>query len=135
MRIVIASRQPVTRSAIRRFLQIRLGLNQINEAATPADLLAQVESEKVDLVVLDEDIRAQSTAQVVKDLKKLADPPIVFVLEGGSDNRPVFLDAGPDAFLYKGDPPRNLLIAVETVRQTKTMNGGYHDNFQTPTDR
>lgn len=135
MRIVIASRQPVTRSAIRRFLQIRLGLNQISEAATSTDLLAQVECENVDLVVLDEDIWVQSTAQVVKDLKKMADPPIVFVLEGKSDNKPVFLDAGADAFLYKGDPPTNLLIAVESVRQTKTIDGGYHDNFPIPTDR
>ena len=134
MRIVLASRQSVTCSAIRRLLQIRLGLNQISEAATLTDLMAQIESGDVDLVVLDEDIQELSAAQVVRNLKQMADPPAVFVLERKSDDQQALLDAGADAVLYKGDPPTRLLIAVEAVRQAKTIDGGYHDNFQHNTD-
>ena len=120
MQIVIASRQYVTRSAIKRLLQIKLDLDQISEAATPADLMALIESGGVDLVVLDVDIWDQPATQLVADLKQMADPPVVFALDGRPDSRQVFLDAGADAFLYKGDPPTNLLTAVETVRQTNS---------------
>ena len=124
MQIVIAGRQSVTRSAIRRLLQIKLGLDQISEAVTPADLMTQIESGDIALVVLDANLRDQCVAQLVTDLKQVPDPPIVFALDSSPDSRQVFLDAGADEFLYKGDPPKRLLIAVETVRQTKTTDGG-----------
>jgi DNA-binding NarL/FixJ family response regulator len=112
---VIVGTQPVTREALKRLLQIKSRLGEISEAASAADLFDQVAMGDTDLVLLDGHVADLSTIELITKLKQMTNPPSVLVLDVRSETEQIALAAGADAFVYKGDDPKKLLVAIEKL--------------------
>ena len=116
MDIVIAGNDPIARSALTGLLQVKSNLNVIDEAATASDLFTLVEQCHIDLVLLDGQLTDQPSSDVINNLKQLEKPPVVLALDVRPEMEMNAITAGADAFVYKGDDPKKLLIAIEKVR-------------------
>jgi DNA-binding NarL/FixJ family response regulator len=56
---------------------------------------------------------------LLRMLQSLDQPPAVVGMSVRAEKRQAVLEAGADAFAYKGDPPDCLLSAIRTVSQEK----------------
>jgi DNA-binding NarL/FixJ family response regulator len=114
-RIVIAERQTVVRSALRRFLGQQPGLYVVGEAAEDQELLAQLEVACPDLVLLDWDLPGRPVADLIPALRRPDCQPAVIVLAVRPEPAQSALDAGAEAFVYKGESPKRLLTTIRGV--------------------
>jgi DNA-binding NarL/FixJ family response regulator len=115
-RILIAEHQAVVRSALRGFLQGQPGLIVVGEAADSQELLAGLEAACPDLVLLDWDLPGESAAALIsfpRQANCLMTP--IIVLGVRPESAPAAMDAGADAFVYKGDGPNELLTVIRSV--------------------
>jgi DNA-binding NarL/FixJ family response regulator len=115
-RILIAEHQAVARSALKGFLQGQPGLDVVGEAADSQELLAGLEAACPDLVLLDWDLPGESGAVLIsfpRQANCLVTPIIVLGLR--PESAPAAMDAGADAFVYKGDGPKELLAVIRSV--------------------
>jgi DNA-binding NarL/FixJ family response regulator len=115
MRILIADQQQAVRSAVRLLLEERLGLHVVGEAADNQELLAQLESFRPDLLLLDWDLPGWSTSSLNDAFHRLDFQPQVIVLDVEPESVQTALAAGADAFVSKGDPPKRLLTAIRSL--------------------
>ena len=115
MRILIADNQSAVRSAVRLLLEKGLELDVVGEAADSDELLAQLESLRPDILLLDWDLPGWPTASLFDAFGELDRQPRVIVLGVKPESRQSALAAGADAFVSKGDPPRRLLTAIQAL--------------------
>lgn len=114
-RILIAEHQAVARSALKGFLQGQPGLDVVGEAADSQEFLAGLEAACPDLVLLDWDLPGESGANLILfPLQADCLTPII-VLGLRPESAPAAMDAGADAFVYKGDGPKELLAVIRSV--------------------
>ena len=116
MRIVIAGRQATTRKAVSLLVRSRLGLGVVGEAGDSEELITLVKANKPDLVLLDDDLPDLEIAHLIPILRGLETPPAVIVLDEKPETEEVALAAGANAFVSKGDHPKQLLITIESIR-------------------
>jgi len=116
MQFVIAGRQAATRRAISLLIRTRLGLEVVGEAGDVSELMNLVKANLPDLVLLDEDLPGTQLSELVTNLLGLDNSPAVIVLNGHPETEAAALAAGANAFVYKGDHPKQLLIAIESIR-------------------
>jgi DNA-binding NarL/FixJ family response regulator len=115
IRILIADQQSAVRSAMRLLLEQGLELDVVGEAADSKELLAQLESLRPDVLLLDWDLPGQSTASLFDSFGELGRQPRVIVLGVKPELMQSALAAGADAFVSKGDPPKRLLTAIQAL--------------------
>ena len=125
MRIVIASRQTVTRRALSLLLRTRLSVEVVGETGDDGELMNLVKANRPDLVLLEEDLPGAQLGDLILALRGLDFSPAVIVLDERPETEQIALAAGADAFVYKGDHPKNLLVAIEAIRM-KRENNNYH---------
>jgi two-component system response regulator NreC len=116
MRVLIAGKQAALRNAVKTLLQTRPGIEIIGIAADKEDLFAQVESDSPDLLLLDEYLSRELVKEVIVPLQPFDPFPAILVLGGQAEAKQAYLDAGAVAVINKGDPPKNLLTAIEEIR-------------------
>jgi DNA-binding NarL/FixJ family response regulator len=119
MRIVIAGTQAVSRRAMNLLLVTRLGVEVVGEAGDEGELMNLVKTNQPDLVVLDEGLPGAQLDDLIPALREIDFAPAVIVLDERMQTEQAALDAGADAFVYKGDHPKNLLVAIETIRMKR----------------
>ena len=113
MRVLLADDQSKVRSALRLLLEQEPGMSVVGEAAEAEDLLAQVRAVHPDLVLLDWELPGlQAANPVLPTLRALCPHLSVIALSGRPGARRAALAAGADAFVSKGDPPEQLMAAV-----------------------
>ncbi|MHB1135143.1 MAG: response regulator [Chloroflexota bacterium] len=118
MRIFLADSQMKVRSALRLLLEQEVGITVVGEAANAADLFAQAGAARPDLVLLAWELPGLANGQAAcADLHGLQSQPSVVVLSGRPEAGPLAIGAGADGFVYKGDPPEQLLGALREVRR------------------
>jgi two-component system phosphate regulon response regulator PhoB len=84
--------------------------------ASHADaLLALIQTARPELMLLDWDLPGQPLAEVLAQIQSADCTPKVIVLSKDAEVREVALAAGADAFVIKGDPPKQLLVAFDQV--------------------
>ena len=115
LRILIADQQPAVRSAVRLLLEKGLELDVVGEAADSRELLAQLESLRPDILLLDWDLPGRSNANLFDTFHELDRQVKVIVLGVKPESRQSALAAGADAFVSKGDPPKRLLAAIQAL--------------------
>ena len=113
MRVLLADDQSKVRSALRLLLEQEPELSVVGEAAEVEDLLAQVEATQPDLVLLDWELPGLRADDRLSALRTLCPRLKVIALSGRPEARRAALSAGADAFVSKGDPPEQLLAAVD----------------------
>ena len=117
MRVLLADSQAKVRSALRLLLEQEIGITVVGEAANATDLYAQAGSTSPDLVLLAWELPGLANGgSACTDLHCLASQPAVVVLSGRPEAGPLAIGAGADGFVYKGDPPEQLLGALRAVR-------------------
>jgi len=115
MQIAVASRQVSTRRAISQLIKTRLGLNVVGEAGNERELMDLLKAYQLDLVLLDSDLPGAASDEIVSALCEADPHPAVIVLDEQPEMESELLAAGADAYVYKGDPPKQLLIAIENI--------------------
>lgn len=114
MRIVVADHQLKVRFALRTLLSRRPGLQVVGEAATANELLAQVERDCPDLILLHWRL-CETAPGLLPALRQVCPRLSVIVLSVRLELRSEALAAGADAFVCKMDPPDKLLAAIDEV--------------------
>jgi DNA-binding NarL/FixJ family response regulator len=117
MRILIAARQPLTRSALRLLLQKGQGWEVVGEAADSEELLAEVRSKHPNLLLLEWEVLGSSTAGLLAMLRGANSRLAVVVLSGRPELEPAVRAAGADAFFNLGEPPQRFVAALQALRE------------------
>jgi DNA-binding NarL/FixJ family response regulator len=112
---LIAAHQPGVRSAVRLLLEERLALDAVGEAADSQELLAQLDSLRPDIILLDRGLPGGSAADLLHAFRGLHPQAKVIVLGAQSESVPAALAAGANAFVSMGDPPKRLLTAIRAL--------------------
>ncbi len=115
MRILIADRNAATRSALRILMGEEPALEVAGEAADREQLLAQLETNQPDLVLLDWDLAGNPVATLLPDSPVLQEKPGVIVMCGRPEAETAAMASGARAFFSKGDPPDRLLALVHRL--------------------
>jgi len=116
MQVVVTGKQASSRRAISLLIKTRLGLNVIGEAGDYKELMDLVKANKPELVLLNDDLPGMEMGKLVPILRGLDYSPAVIVLNGMPETEEAVLSAGANAFVFKGDHPKQLLIAIEKIR-------------------
>ena len=116
-RILVADNRPKVRFALRTLLRRQAGLDIVGEAQDAEDLLAQIEGNCPDIVLLDWRLEGPETADLLAALRWRCPGMYTIVLSGRPEARRMALDAGADVFVSKIDPPDRLLAAIRSVQR------------------
>ena len=109
MKIVLADDQADVRSALRIVIEQETEFDVVGEAEEPGKLLAQVQKEKPEMVLLDWELSPSGMADLIAVLKRLCPGVKIVALSGRPEARRAAMMAEADAFVSKGDPPERLL--------------------------
>ena len=113
--ILIAAGHPSIRSGLKVLLNEESDLYVVAEAQDSHELLKKVEATCPDVILLDWDLLDRSTPILIKTIGALDQKSAVVVLSAESDHRQSALDAGADAFVNIGDPPKELLVTINKI--------------------
>jgi DNA-binding NarL/FixJ family response regulator len=117
VRILIGDRQPAVRSAVKTFLEKKLGLDVVGEAYDSEELLAQIKATHPDVVLLDWELPGGPAAELLATVRALDVRLKVIVLGGDPGQRGAALAAGADYFISKADPPKRLATVIHIIQQ------------------
>ena len=112
MQILLADNQPTVRFGLRVLLERQPGLEVVGEVTSARELLAQIEADCPDLVLLDWGLQNMTEAELLPALRASCPSLFVIALSGRPEMRRPALAAGADAFVCKCDPPERLLAAI-----------------------
>jgi DNA-binding NarL/FixJ family response regulator len=121
MRILVADNDARVRSALHMLLKQEPGEAVIAESGDLDSMAVQIREFQPELVLLDWELPGHAAAALLIALGGLELRPKIIVLSGRSDARKMALALGADDFVYKGDPPDQLLLAY---RQNAAGRGG-----------
>lgn len=138
MRVLIADDNAPVRSALRRLLNEEKDLSVAGEATNLAELMRLVRRLQPDLILLDWELsglpgstkfnfqihspvtKADKRRNVIlASLRLYASQPRILVLSSYPEAETSSLQAGADAFVFKGEPPSHLLKAIHILSETK----------------
>ena len=113
--ILIAGNPPATRNALKLLLNEENGSYVVAEAGDSHELLKKIESTTPHVILLDWDLLHRATPILIKTIATLDQKSAVIVLSADSDHKQTTLDAGADAFVNIGDPPKELLVSINNI--------------------
>jgi len=113
MQILLADNQPKVRLGLRVLLERQPGFKVVGEATNAEELLARMETDRPDLVLLGWSLPGLAKADLLPALRRVCPDLCVIALSGWPEVRRATLAAGADAFVSKCDPPERLLAAIE----------------------
>ena len=117
VRILIGDRQPAVCSAVKTFLEKKLGLDVVGEAYDSEELLAQITATLPDVVLLDWELPGGPAAELLATVLALDVRPKVIVLGCDPTQRGAALAAGADYFISKADPPKCLTTVIHVIQK------------------
>lgn len=117
IKILIADDHAVVRRGLRQILSETQDLHVAGEAATPAEVLAAVQRERFDVVVLDIGLPGTSGIELIADVKRLRPEARVLILTMFSEEQYAVraIRAGAAGFLTKETAPDKLVDAVRKI--------------------
>ena len=115
MHVLLADDQAKVRSALRLLLAEHPDVEILGEAVDTTGLLDWVKAACPDLVLLDWELPGLRAKTVVSLLHDRCPTLRVIALSTRPEASEAALDAGADAFVSKGDPPEELLVAIQEI--------------------
>jgi DNA-binding NarL/FixJ family response regulator len=112
MHILLADDQSCVRFGLRVLLERQPGFEVVGGAADALNLLAQAESVRPDLVLLDWGLPGMKATDMLPLLRAVCPAARVIVLSGRPEARRTALAAGADGFVGKYELPERLLAAI-----------------------
>ena len=116
-RIMLVDDDPLVRSGLRLLLGGDAELSIVAEAADGQEALERQSADPVDMVLMDLRMPRMDGIAATAELKQLADPPNVIVLNtfDADDYVVRALAVGADGFLLKDTPPDEIVHAIKSV--------------------
>jgi DNA-binding NarL/FixJ family response regulator len=118
-RIVLAEDHVLVREGIKKIIETFADLQVVGEAADGLQLLEILKNLPVNMVVLDISMPHLSGLEVAREIKKKY--PVIKILILTMHKKKEYLNdaiaAGTDGYLLKEDAPKELLNAIERIRQ------------------
>jgi DNA-binding NarL/FixJ family response regulator len=111
-RILIAEGEAQARRALREYLKAQPGLDVVAEAADSQSVLEQTKAACPDVVLLEWDLPGRPKADLFAALRNLECQPLMVVLGTQPESSSPAMDAGADAFVYKGEGPRQVMSTI-----------------------
>lgn len=118
IRLVVADDHPIVRAGLHALFESEEGFEIVGDAATADDVVAVVEREDPDLVLMDLQLGGGSSgAEATRRVRALATPPYVLVLTNYDTDADILgaVEAGASGYLLKDAPPHELLAAVRAA--------------------
>lgn len=112
MRVLLADVQSRVRFALRVLLERLPDLQVIGEADDAESLLAQTQATLPDLLLLGWPLPDGALGHLLSTVRQICPQLPVIALSGRPEARRAAMRAGANAFVYKGDPPEELLAAI-----------------------
>lgn len=123
MRVLIADDQPDVRSALCLLLEQQPGISVVGEVTDTSQLSKWLRANSADLVLLDWELPGQQASELLAALRTLCPNVAVIALNSCPQTRRAALTAGADDFVSKGDPPEQLLAAINYFRRNRKGTG------------
>jgi DNA-binding NarL/FixJ family response regulator len=118
-KIVLAEDHVLVREGIKKIIEALPGLQIVGEVGDGLELLELLKGLAVDMVILDISMPSLPGIEVTREIKKAY--PAVTVLILTMHKKKEYLNnaiaAGVDGYLLKEDAPKELLNAIEKIRQ------------------
>lgn len=115
MRILIAGKEPLRRSALRFLLKKARNFEVVGEAADGDELLAEVETKHPDVVLLEWQLPGQPVKDLLAALRAIDSQLTVIVLSGRPELEQIVRATGAAAFFSLGDPPTCFLATLQSL--------------------
>ena len=116
VRILISGRRAGGRAALELYLRHKPDLDVVAKAADVRTLLARAEATQPDVVLLDWNLCDRPLEELVSALHHLENRPGVILTNAAPEAKTTALAAGAGAFVARGQDPKSLLLAIETIR-------------------
>lgn len=116
IRVLLADDQTKVRSALRLLLEHETDIKVLGEAVDATGMLDWVKAACPDMVLLDWELPGFKP-DLLNTMREIHPSLSVIALSGRPKARRAALKAGADTFVSKGDPPEQLLAAVDECRQ------------------
>lgn len=117
MHILLADDQPNVCSALRLLLEQEAGLSVTAEAGNSRELLATMEGDCPDLLLLDWELPSGKGAELIPALREKCPELVIIALSSRPEARQAALRAGADDFVSKGSPPQEVIAAVKKYQR------------------
>ena len=119
VRVGIADDHPITRTALRAYLDEQDGIQVVAEAASGREAIDLVRTHAVDVLLLDLDMPGQSGIDALTMIKAKADHVAVLVLSGYPEHQYAvpLIRNGASGYLNKACEPSEITAAIRRVAQ------------------
>jgi DNA-binding NarL/FixJ family response regulator len=119
VRVGIADDHPITRSALRCYLDDQPGIRVVAEAASGREAIDLVRTQAVDVLLLDLDMPGQSGIDALTMIKAKAEHVAVLVLSGYPEHQYAvpLIRNGASGYLNKACEPNEIASAIRRVAQ------------------
>jgi DNA-binding NarL/FixJ family response regulator len=122
IRVVVADDHPIVRRGIMTELAQHTDMEVAGEAVNGYEVLLQIQTRQVDVLVLDINMPGLRPTQVLRQFTTLQSPPQVLVLTAHNDPEHIIalLKAGAKGYALKEEPPDAIIGAVRAVARGET---------------
>jgi two-component system, NarL family, invasion response regulator UvrY len=119
VRVGIADDHPITRSALRAYLDEQEGIQVVAEASSGREAIDLVRTQAVDVLLLDLDMPGQSGIDALTMIKAKAEHVGVLVLSGYPEHQYAvpLIRNGASGYLNKACEPAEIAVAIRRVAQ------------------
>jgi DNA-binding NarL/FixJ family response regulator len=117
MRILLADDWLNVQDALRVLLEQQPGFTVVGEVVDTRALLAQLEADCPDLLLLGWELPGLAGADLLPVVRRTCPNLIVIALSGRTGAPGAALSAGADAFASKMDPPERLLAIIRSIER------------------
>ncbi|MFJ2746339.1 response regulator [Streptomyces sp. NPDC087440] len=117
IRVLLVDDHQVVRRGLRTFLEIQDDIEVVGEAGDGAEGVAQAESLRPDVVLMDIKMPGTDGIEALRRLRELANPAKVLIVTSFTEQRTVVpaLRAGASGYVYKDVDPDALAGAIRSV--------------------
>jgi DNA-binding response OmpR family regulator len=117
VRVLLADSSSRVRTGLRALLEEQPDLQIVGEVADARRLLAQVDADRPNLLVLGWELPGSAAAGLLPKLRETCPDLCVIVLSGRRQAQQEALSAGADAFVSKMTLPEHLLAAITAAQE------------------
>jgi two-component system, NarL family, invasion response regulator UvrY len=119
VRVGIADDHPITRAALRSYLQEQEGISVVAEAASGREAIDMVRTQPLDVLLLDLDMPGQSGIDALAMIKAKAEHVGVLVLSAYPEDQYAvpLIRNGASGYLNKACEPTEIVTAIRRVAQ------------------
>lgn len=121
IRVLIADDHAIVREGVKRIIAAAGGMTVVGEAADGPELLALLVNTPCDVVLMDLAMPGGSGLELIADVRRTRPkiPVLVLTMHPEDQYAVRTLMAGAAGYLYKGNPPDQLITAIRTVGSGK----------------